>query len=51
MKHTPNPKAVAKAIANNQQTALRGAVEHNWRIRAGRDGTSLVLSNRDEDEK
>jgi hypothetical protein len=46
-----NPKAVAKAIANNQQTALRGAVEHNWRIRTSNDGTRVVLSNRDENEK
>ena len=46
----PNPKAVAKAIANNQQTALKVAVEKNWRIRASRDGKSLVVSNRPENE-
>jgi hypothetical protein len=47
----PNPKAVAKAIANNRETALRGAVKHNWRIRTTRKGDVLVLSNRAENEK
>lgn len=47
----PNPKAVAKAIANNRQTALKGAVEHDWRIRTSNDGKTLVLSNRAEAEK
>jgi hypothetical protein len=47
----PNPKAVAKAIANNRQTAMKVAVEKDWRIRTSRDGQTLVLSNRSEDEK
>ncbi len=46
-----NPKAVAKAIANNQQTALKVAVEKDWRIRTSPDGQSLILSNRAEAEK
>lgn len=47
----PNPKAVAKAIANNRQTALKGAVDHDWRIRTSNNGQTLILSNRAEAEK
>lgn len=42
---------MAKAIANNRQTALKGAVEHDWRIRTSKNGSTLVLSNRPEGEK
>ncbi len=46
-----NPNTVAKAIRNNRETAMRVAVERDWRIRTDRKGATLILSNRPEGEK